>query len=381
LLQRAPSDDAAGCESCNRTPTNRFSMMAAGPSSSPGQRKSFAEVVAAAQQSTGSSFEAKLKFMEEIGRMDAAALAGLIRSASGALDVPRMNSFEFRFAVSRLVELEPRKAAALWAENGLLRVYGSLSLESWIKKDPQDFASWARESTHDLGGAARSAIRAFAADNPEKFAELAAQLSTSPVAGVGARAAIDRMLAREPASPEKALAYARALPEGEARNTALFAMLKWPGTNLWSDPEVAGALAQAAPKQAWRLGIETAAVGSPEKLPAGPARQSAFQFSVESDAIKDPDAAAKRLESLAGTADYAPAVRGFVDALAGRDPAAAAEWALSIDTRDKVQRNHSLNYAASRWFEADPEAARAWVEKAPLTDAEFLFLTGRERGR
>jgi predicted Zn-dependent protease len=281
-------------------------------------------MVGAAQRTSGSCFEAKLKFMEEIGRMDSAALAGLIRSASGALDVPRMNSFEFRFAVARLVELEPRKAAALWAENGLLRVYGSLSLEGWIKKDPQDFASWARESTHDIGGGARSAIRAFAADNPEKFAELAAQLSTSPITTEGARAAIDRMLAREPDSPEKALAYARALPEGEARNTALFAMLKWPGTNLWSDPEVAGALAQAAPEQAWRLGIETAAGGSPEKLPPGHARQSAFQFSVQSDAFKDPDAAAKRLESLAGTADYAPAVRGFVDALAARDPAAAA---------------------------------------------------------
>jgi hypothetical protein len=183
----------------------------------------------------------------------------------------------------------------------------------------------------------------------------------------------------EAGSPEKGFAYAQTLPEGPVRNAALLEMLKWPGANAHANPEVADALAKADPEEARRLGRELSKNAG--QLPVGPARESAFTQALRDESGKDPAAAAKRLESLAGSVDYAPAVRGFVEATTRKDPATALEWALRIDPSASLQRSSALERAAAAWFKADAEAARAWVETAPLSDAEYFQLTGRARVR
>jgi hypothetical protein len=352
-------------------------MVAAGASVIPKTAKSLAEIVKEARQTTGSSSEAKLKIMDEIARLDTSALVELIRSATDSQSFFKGPSFEFQFAVNRLVELRPMDAAGLWVENQGLRVFAPLFLTGWTKKDPQAFASWVMTQTFEIQKAAAPSIGSLAKDEPDKFAELAPQLLQSPVARVGAQNAIAGMLEREGGAPEKALAYARVLPEGEVRNAALVELLKLTDSKLLTNTDVAAALGQVTPEEGYRLGRNL--VKSAEQLPPGITRQSAFATALREDSNKDPAAAARRLESLAGTVDYAPAVLGFVEAVAPKDPAVAAEWALSINPSDPIQRSATLQRAASSWFKADPEAARAWVEKAPLTDKEFFMLTGRTR--
>ena len=94
----------------------------------------------------------------------------------------------------------------------------------------------------------------------------------------------------------------------------------------------------------------------------------------------DPAAAAQRLEALPpNSSDYAAAVRGFVDSTSAKDPASAAEWALSIPPSSSSHRSGALERVATEYFRTNPDGAREWVEKAPLTIEEYRRLTGRTR--
>jgi hypothetical protein len=95
-------------------------------------------------------------------------------------------------------------------------------------------------------------------------------------------------------------------------------------------------------------------------------------------AEKDPKSAAKKVEALAGSADYPAAVRGFVEATAAKDPAAAADWALSIGLQGG-QRAAALEKAVAEYFRQKPDEARKWVASAPLSAEEYFLLTGFRR--
>ena len=139
-------------------------------------------------------------------------------------------------------------------------------------------------------------------------------------------------------------------------------------------PEVAAALAQLSPAEARRYAQQV----NPEALPPSPLRESAYANQLAKAAQKDPQAAAKRVDALSKTADYPAAVRGFVEATAAKDPAAAVEWALTIGVTG-AQRTAALEKAATEYFRLKPADARKWVEKAPLTAEEYQTLTGRTR--
>jgi hypothetical protein len=115
-----------------------------------------------------------------------------------------------------------------------------------------------------------------------------------------------------------------------------------------------------------------------DKLPQGPVRESAFAAQISTTAKKDPQAAAKKVEALSGSADYAAAVRGFVEATAAKDPAAALDWALSIGPQGG-QRTAALEKAAAEYFRQKPNEARKWVSSAPLSAEEYFLLTGFRR--
>jgi hypothetical protein len=176
--------------------------------------------------------------------------------------------------------------------------------------------------------------------------------------------------------------FAARLPEGGMRTAALAQLVKWPGIDITAYPEVLNAIGALSREDGRRLGRDMA--DKAEVLPESPARESAFVSALRGQAEKDPTQAVKRLEALNGTADYPAAVRGFVDATARKDPAAAVQWALAIPSEGgggavQVQRSAALERAAGEWFKQNPEAARQWVETAPLTPQEYFQLTGRQR--
>ncbi len=179
--------------------------------------------------------------------------------------------------------------------------------------------------------------------------------------------------------PSAALAYANALPEGPLRNRALATLARWPGLKIEQYPAILAAVGELDAVTALEWGRNLAGVA--EKLPPGLARDTAFAKATEREVKSDPAAAAARLESMAGSPDYAAAVLGFVRGSASKDPAAAAEWALSIGTESDRQRQVALETVAAAWFKANPGEARAWVEQAPLSGPEYFQLTGRPRSK
>jgi hypothetical protein len=107
--QALAQSDAANCESCKHTPSNRFSMLAAGEAAPAKGAKSLADFVGEARASQPSSAGARWKVMEQMGSMNAGELERLIKGALDQSTLFKPQSFEFEFAVRRLVELEPQR--------------------------------------------------------------------------------------------------------------------------------------------------------------------------------------------------------------------------------------------------------------------------------
>ncbi|MEY2600279.1 MAG: hypothetical protein RLZZ142_2538 [Verrucomicrobiota bacterium] len=343
---------------------------------------SFHALLSEIQKENRSPADAQLALLEKIGRLNPEELEALLSA-----EIERNPSFMrsspagFRFAARRLSEIAPLKAAQLWVSNGSLRSESDSLLEPWAKKNPGDFVAWMKTLSPELQRATASTLGSIASRSPAEFAAIAGSLSDTPPAGPATRAAMEALLqkAGESKDPSSALQFANALPEGPMRNIALAQIAKWPGLKLSEQPEVLAAIAQLPREDAARLGRDVPAQA--EALPAGVARDMAFLNKLRTQAEKDPTAAASRLESMAGSADYPAAVRGFVEATAMRDPATAAAWALSIDpAAGPQQRLSALERAASSMFRRNPDEAREWVEKAPLSNTEYFLLTGRKRG-
>lgn len=375
--------DSGSCESCKNTPTNRFSLLASRQAAG-GETPADAGAILTKEGSadfTGESISRLSKRWAKRERLANASAEALEEEIQKTKVHPfRMEKDgDFLFAVRRFAELNPERAADLWAKNGEFRAQPDLFLGAWIKKDPAAFVSWNLNQTGDVQKASATALGNMARESPQKFAEMATQLSGSPAGAAAARSAIQGMREAEKDNPQKALEYAQALPEGTLRNAALVELLSWPEAKATNHPEALAAVKQLEPEDARRLGRELGTVAA--ELPVGVARESAFAASSRQQAGKDPAAAAKALDGLAGSGDYPAAVRGFVEETARKDPAGAAEWAVSIPESASLQRMSALERVAAAWFKSAPDEARAWVETARITDAEYFKLTGRARQR
>jgi hypothetical protein len=329
-------------------------------------------------ETAGSPAQSRLALMEAISKLSPSALEAMLAKEASSTDFYRSSRFDFQFAARRLSEIAPEKAAALWL-NAKSSHYGvDALLLPWAKKDPQAFASWSTGLPADAQRAMAGTLGQLVAENPERLTGIAAQLAGSPAGALGARGAISGMISRaaKGSDPADALAYAQALPAGPMRSAALAELARWPGMDLSSHPEVADALAALAPSEARRYIPQIA--GSAANLPQGEVRDAAYSAQFTAAAKRDPQAAAKRVDALTNTADYPAAVRGFVEATAAKDPAAAVEWALSISTLGN-QRSAALEKAATEYFRLKPADARKWVKNAPLSAAEYTQLTGQTR--
>lgn len=337
--------------------------------------------IAVQSEGAGSPAQSRLALMEAISALKPDDLAQMLAREAANTDFYRSSRFDFQFAARRLSEIAPEKAAALWLQTKSNHYNVDALLLPWAKKDPQAFASWSVSLPADAQRAMGGALSQLVAENPERFTGIAPQLKDSPAGIVGAKSAISGMIAKAPkgADPGDALSYAQGLPEGPMRTTALAEVARWPGFNLKEHPEVAAAIDALSPAEARKFLPQITAAA--DSLPRGAVRELAFASQISGFAKKDPQAAAKRVDSLAGTTDYAPAVRGFVEATAAKDPAAAIEWALTLTNQGNqgAQRSAALEKAAAEYFRLKPADARKWVQTAPLTPAEYQMLTGRSR--
>jgi hypothetical protein len=328
----------------------------------------------------------KLALMDGINQMDPEALMQLLEEIADDANFFRTFSPEFELAARRLSEIEPEKAAELWLGRRGVLLGGSALLLPWAGRNPGAFAAWSLGLPQDAQRALGAVLGDLARMSPQQFAELAPQLATSPAGAAGARAAIQGFLEKGKAEKqeqakmtEAVLAYAKGLPEGAMRSAALVeaaqnADLK--KLNLAADEELRDALAALGPMESKTVAKKFAETA--DKLPQGALRESAFAAQISAAAERDPKNAAKKVEALSGSSDYPAAVRGFVDATAAKDPAAAADWALSIGPQGG-QRAAALEKAAAEYFRQKPDEARKWVASAPLSAEEYFLLTGFRR--
>jgi hypothetical protein len=334
--------------------------------------------LSAACEKAGSPARARLELMEAVNRLKPDELAAVLAAEAANSDFYRSQRFDFQFAARRLAEIAPEKAASLWLTARTSHFAVDALIVPWAKKSPQAFASWTLGLPQDAQKAVTSTMAQISAEDPGQFAVFAPQLSQSPAGVSGARGAVSGLIAKagKQDDPSEAIAFARSLPQGAMRDAALAELARWPGLKIAEHPEIAAAVGGLNPNDARRYIGQVA--GAAELLPAGGVRDAAFSVQVSSVARKDPQKAAQRVEALSGSADYPAAVRGFVDATAAKDPAAAIEWALTIE-RSGVQRSAALEKAASEYFRQKPADARKWVESAPLSSEEYLMLTGRSK--
>ncbi len=370
--------------------------------------KTFKELDAALQNSGKSPAEKRLALMETIGRMKPDELSELLAAEATNPDFFRRMRFDFQFTAKRLAELAPEKAAALWSTTPSLRFQADALLGTWARKDPQSFASWTLSLPKEVQRAAASTLGEIAASNPEQFAAIAPQIAETPGAATAARRAIEALTQSEAGArnesadtaptrigrdPETALAYAKSLPEGTMRNTALAQLARMPGIDLAKQPDIVSAIQSLSREDAARLGRDleeqsrgdasgkSSVIGS---LPQGPALDAALASNFRRSADKDAAQAAANLEQMKNLSTYPAAVRGFVEATASKDPAAAADWALSITPSTEgdsaqTQRMAALERVAREFAERNPEEAKKWLNTAPLSDREYFILSGKPR--
>lgn len=296
-------------------------------------------------------------------------------------------------AGKRLGEIAPEKAAAVWLKDTNRKYFDrEYLLSPWVAKDPVGFAAWLGAQSAEVR---RDAARPLRAMNlkPEVLAAMLKQtpdlisnevLSGEIAAGAmnsSQKSAVQSALGENPelttesraAYAEKVISVARGLPEGPARNGALAKLADDENLDFSRYPDIVTALAAIPDHKLPTLALARHA----DQLPEGRLRELGMRSKFESEAARDAVAAAGHLNEIAGTQDYPNAVQGFVAATAKDAPQTALDWALSIPSGD--QRGNALETAAREFFLQKPEDARAWLAQAPLTDAEYFRLTGRNR--
>lgn len=340
-----------------------------------------------------SAADAKRTLLRAIQTLNAKELESLLIQDFQTRVLWELEAPEVQLALQRFAQLEPERAAKLWAETRFLTHTESklhtLFLIPWLKKEPDAFFQWFSALDPSLSRRARTFLQNTAKEQPELLFTHAAQLDKLSFAPRLMVEAVDKLCPTENGPPEaweKVLLQARALPEGRLRDVALAwiaqknAKRKDSDFPILRESDVQKALA-AVP---WEFAMPGAPDGILDHLPAGPLREWAVQnHMMRETKTSGVSAALEKLESLRGTADYGAATLAFVEFCAGNDPgslALAAARVLSLPAESPL-RARALGVAAAALYKADPEAARAWVREAPLSPQEYFQLTGESKIR
>jgi hypothetical protein len=327
----------------------------------------------------------RLALMESLNRLTGEELSRLLEDDLNEFDTP---SWEWTYAARRLSELEPQRAAELCLKTGnfepMLVLRDAALLDGWAERNTQAFLSWALALPKELQTAPSYAMARWISVRPEEFAVQAPRMVHSPIGRLAAYSAIHGLLGEKiPAEKElqgrllsTAFDFVQSLPVGPLQSAALAALASQKGID-W--------MAHSERLKAFQLLIEDAPIAGmglkdvADALPPGPVREHAQRARFAETGKASLEQAAQNLKLLIGTADYAPATRGFVDTLALANPKDAVQWALTIRPQDGVYRAAALEKAVREFYEQQPEEALEWLKTAPLSPADYFQLTGRDR--
>jgi hypothetical protein len=210
--------------------------------------------------------------------------------------------------------------------------------------------------------------------------------ATRSIAGVLAqgnpRAGVEWMMEKEPGgdisrllqgwvanASDEVLAWAKDLPEGEAKRAAQSAVVqKMIGTDVGKardlfakelSPEAQVSTASSLASQWANRDLSSARTWA-ESLPAGGARENALAGLAGSWANQDAAAAARWMERFSPGDERDRVVTRFAGAVAQRDPEGALAWATSISDPDL--RGAQMEQLAGRWLQTDAATAREWIK-------------------
>lgn len=298
----------------------------------------------------------RLQLFESLARMDSDALLQFLNAEAHSTNASSLEKDSdlrtacFQFAAERLVQGAPEKAADFWSTHRDLPVSSLLS--PWACKNPEDFALWWKKQPKEIQSDSSAAIYALAMNSPETWNRVSPLFESSPTAWKAAyqgqfSPTLDQMIVGDSAfKAESATHFVLSLPEGPLREEILPSLL----SDLFfsAKPEECEAHLQKYPE------LKKALAQLPEDQ-------------------------AERLRKLHPNA-FPPSVSDKVSRLAGEDPSAAMEFAMTLGS-NSPERTKALVTAADALYKKDPESTRRWVETAPLTDEDYQLLTGRPRSK
>jgi hypothetical protein len=150
--------------------------------------------------------------------------------------------------------------------------------------------------------------------------------------------------------PSVAVAWAKQLPEGEIRNTAISAV----ASELANKKDIDGA---------YRLAIA---------LPEGKLQTDIFASIASALATDDPEEALEWTMKMPGESLRNPAIKKLLETWAGKDPEAAARWAeKEVPEENKV----AFSGLAREWAKKDLKAASTWAEQLE-GNSRYFALSG-----
>lgn len=227
----------------------------------------------------------------------------------------------------------------------MMMTFGEVA-QNWGAADPQAALAWALQASGDQKSLLLQSVIAgwWQTDSAAAQAWVSAHADT--LTGQQAAGSLaDRIAAQD---PEAALRWAAQLPPEAQAHARTSVASGW----ARSDPEAAAN---------WALDLPT------------DEREGTMQVITMVWALRDPDAAAQWIGSLDGEArDVAAGSYGSTVAL--KDPAAGLSWVVTISDRDK--RNQIMGPIVNNWLQADPTAARAWIQNSALSPEEKARLLG-----
>lgn len=347
-------------------------------------------------EKAASPADAKDAFLQAIQKLQAPELEELLKRELPLRPVFWAESPEIQLAIQRLAQLDAERAGALWAELKLATFnpvkVAELFLRPWMARDADAFFRWFGGLPAPAQKRSSGFLEKIASEQPELVLAHAESLQGLPNLQSVLAEAVKKISPQENNTGpgwKGILERVRALPEGGGvRDAALTQLLCLAASKNvtdfpYGDPDVRAALSSV---KDWPRDIPDALL---EHLPEGPLRSQEIRSVLRNAFGKSgAESAEQALSRFQNTPDYPAALLGLVEANAPHADAAQAASlaaraaALPGDTESHVRlRLHALEMAAGALFKADPQAAREWVQKAPLSEREFFHLTGQTKHR
>jgi hypothetical protein len=328
--------------------------------------------------------------MEAIVQLTADQLIELLEADAASL---KPNHPGRSFLIRRIAEIAPLKAAELWKSPGGTQAPSVELIHRWAKRDPSAYIAWSLQTLDSvtdeqakkalMEGVSLAVTRCER--SPATWTRLSEAITGTPLEKAfmtGFRERISEM------SADATAQFLEETAHPGLRQAGYYALAQKRDVNLEKHPALLPFLASLDKEKAASIfyleihdvsGLWDRAEELIKKLPSCPLRDKAFEYLFQNPSLQNQEAISQKLASL-DSSDYPSAVVGLLKTQRGAIiPQQKIDWALSIPPTATQERALALDLAARDWFAKNPQEARAWVKTAPLTDAEYLRLTGAER--